>query len=96
MEHLGDMVHVEYCFSPFRDGVSVEARQVHGLCQTCHRVRNGFRHTRSYSKVIRLKWKLISVRLHIVLILTQDRCIVCVEHTIGSEIILDAPDGTSR
>ena len=30
-----------------------------------------------------LKWKLVSVRLEIVLILTQDRCIVCVEHTIG-------------
>ena len=30
------------------------------------------------------------------LILTQDSCTVCVEHTIGSEIILDAPDGTPR
>ena len=29
----------------------------------------------------------------IVLILMQDRCTVCVEHTIGSEIVLDAPDG---
>ena len=28
----------------------------------------------------------------IVLILTQDRCTVCVERTIGSKIILDAPD----
>ena len=28
----------------------------------------------------------------IVLILTQDRCTVCVECTIGPEIILDAPD----
>ena len=28
------------------------------------------------------------------LILTQDRCTVCVEGTIGSEIVLDAPDGT--
>ena len=27
------------------------------------------------------------------LILTQDRCTVCVERTIGSEIVLDAPDG---
>jgi len=27
-------------------------------------------------------------------ILTQDRCTVCTEHTIGSEIILDAPEGT--
>ena len=32
----------------------------------------------------------------IVLILTQDRCTVCVERTIGSEIILDAHDGTPR
>ena len=30
-----------------------------------------------------LKWKLVSVLLEIVLILTQDRCIVCAEHTIG-------------
>ena len=30
------------------------------------------------------------------LILTQDRCMVCVEHTMGLEIILDAPDGTPR
>ena len=30
-----------------------------------------------------LKWKLVLVRLEIVLILTQDRCMVCVEHTIG-------------
>ena len=29
-----------------------------------------------------------------VLILTQDRCTVCVKRSIGSEIILDAPDGT--
>ena len=32
----------------------------------------------------------------IVLILTQDRCMVCVEHTIGQEIVSDAPDGTPR
>jgi hypothetical protein len=30
----------------------------------------------------------------IVLILKQDRCIVYAERTTGSEIILDAPDGT--
>ena len=34
---------------------------------------------------------LISVNLEIVLILTQHRCPVCAERTIGSEIILDAP-----
>jgi hypothetical protein len=31
-----------------------------------------------------------------VLILTQDRCAVCVEHNIGSKIVLDAPDLTPR
>ena len=28
--------------------------------------------------------------------LTQDMCTGCAERTIGSEIILDAPDGTPR
>ena len=32
-----------------------------------------------------LKWKLDLVRLEIVLILTQDRSMVCVERTIGSQ-----------
>ena len=32
----------------------------------------------------------------IVLILLQDRCTVCMERTIGSEIVLDAADGTPR
>jgi hypothetical protein len=32
-------------------------------------------------------WKLYSVCLEIVVILTQDRCVVCTEHTTGSEII---------
>ena len=26
----------------------------------------------------------------------QDRCTVCGKRTIGSEIVLDAPDGTTR
>ena len=30
------------------------------------------------------------------LIMTQDRCTVYMEHTIGSEIILHAPDRTPR
>jgi hypothetical protein len=32
----------------------------------------------------------------IVLILTPDRCKVCAEPTIGSEIVLETPDGTPR
>ena len=34
--------------------------------------------------------------LEIVLVLVQDRCMICAESTIGTEIILDAPDGTPR
>jgi hypothetical protein len=34
--------------------------------------------------------------LDILLILMQDRCTVCTEHTMGSEIVLDALDGTPR
>ena len=37
-----------------------------------------------------------SVRLEMVLVLVQDRCMVCAKHTIVSEIIWNAPDGTAR
>jgi hypothetical protein len=40
--------------------------------------------------VTRLNWKLVLVRLDTVLILIQDRCTVCTERTVSSEIILDA------
>ena len=43
-----------------------------------------------------VKWKLVSVRLEIVLVLVQDRSTVCGDRTIGSKIILDAPSGTPR
>jgi hypothetical protein len=37
---------------------------------------------------------LILVHLETVLVLEQDRCTVCAKCTIGSEIILDALDGS--
>ena len=37
-----------------------------------------------------------SARLEMVFVLVQDRWTVCAECTIGSEIVLDAPDGTPR
>ena len=46
--------------------------------------RNRFGRNRWYAYVTRLKWKLISVYLEIVLIMTEDRCTVCVEHIISS------------
>jgi hypothetical protein len=66
------------------------------LCQMYHRLRNNLGRIGWYSKVMRLKWKLVTVHLETVLILIQDRCTVCAERTVGSEIILHAPDGTTR
>jgi hypothetical protein len=39
MELLGDLGHVESRFSLVGDGVSIGARQVHGLRPTYHRLR---------------------------------------------------------
>ena len=66
------------------------------LRKTFHCVRNHFGCTQWYHLVMWLKWKLVSVHLEIVLMLSQDRCTVCIEHIIGSKIVLDAPDGTPR
>jgi hypothetical protein len=41
-------------------------------------------------------WNLTSSRLEIGLGSVQDRCMVCTRRTIGSEIILDALDGSTR
>jgi hypothetical protein len=38
----------------------------------------------------------ILVYLYTVSVSVQDRCTVCTERTIGTEIILDALDGTPR
>jgi hypothetical protein len=63
---LRDEAQMEASFGPF------SAISVHGLHQMFHSLRNHFGRTGWYSKVTRLKWKLVSVRLEIVLILTQD------------------------
>jgi hypothetical protein len=39
-------------------------------------------------------WNLVSVCLEIVLVSVHDRSIFCAKCTTGSEIVLDAPDGT--
>jgi hypothetical protein len=41
-------------------------------------------------------WNLVLVHLVTVLVSVQDRCTVCAKRTIGSEIVLNAPDGTPR
>ena len=39
----------------------------------------------------RVMSNLISIRLDMVLVSVQDRCMVCAKRTIGPKIILDAP-----
>jgi hypothetical protein len=46
--------------------------------------------------VARLKCKLVSVHLGIVVMLTQNRCTDCAGRTIVSEIILESPNETPR
>jgi hypothetical protein len=46
--------------------------------------------------VTSVMWNLVLVHLEIVLVSVQDRCPVCTKRTIGSEIVLDAPDGSAR
>jgi len=57
----------------FGDSVSSRARLVPSLCLMHYSLRNYFGRTCWDSKVKRLKWKLGSVCLEIVLILIQDR-----------------------
>jgi hypothetical protein len=95
-ELLCDVGHVESRFGPFGDSVSFRARYVHGFRQNVPQAQKSFWMHRMALLGVRLKWKLVSVYLEIVLILIQDRCTVCAKRTVGSEIILGAPDGTTR
>jgi hypothetical protein len=94
MELISGVGRVEFHFSPFGDSVNVSAREVHGLHRTYHRHRNRFGRTRWESLVTWLKWKLGLVCLGILLLLMHDWCMVCIKRTVGSEIVLEAPDGT--
>jgi cytochrome b len=93
---LVDEAQVEARFSPFGDCANLDARLVHALRQTYHRLRNHFGHTQCNYLVTWVMWNLILVCLVTVLVLVQDRCTVCAKHTIGSEIVLDAPEVTTR
>jgi hypothetical protein len=96
MELLGDIGKMEAHFGLFGDSFNHHPRKVHDLRRTYRWLRNHFGHTRWYSYVMWVKWKLISVRLDIVLISTQDRCTGCTECVIGSEIISGASNGTRQ
>ena len=67
---------------------------MHGLCQMYHRLRKHFGHTRIVvlgdEAEVEARFGLFGDNAN----LEADRCMVCAEPTTGSEIILDAPDGT--
>ena len=94
MVPLDEEVQVEARFSPFGHSANVYARSVHSLRRAYHRLRNHFRRTRWNSSVTWVMWDLVFISLEIVLASVQDRCSVCVKRTIGTEIVLDAPDAT--
>jgi hypothetical protein len=60
-----------------------------------HRLLNSFGHSRWNSKVTWVLWNHVSVYLETLLVSVQDTYMVCAKRTIGSEIVLDAPDRCS-
>jgi hypothetical protein len=83
----------EACFGLFGYCVNLDTRYMRGLRKTYHRLRNHFGHTRWYSYMTWVKWKVVLVHLEIMLISTQDRCLVCTERTKGTEIFKGASNG---
>ena len=57
----GDEALVEACFSPFGDNANLDARQVHGLRRTYHRLGNHFARTQWKSYVMWVMWNLTSL-----------------------------------
>ena len=89
------MCHIESHYVLFRNSVSFGTRYVHGLRIMHNSLRNHFGSTCWYfGEETQVEVGLIC--LDIVLILMQDRCMICKEHTICLEINLDAPNGTPR
>jgi len=96
MALLGDEAQVEARFGPFGDSANLDARRVHSLNRIYHRLGNRFGRTRCKSEVMCVMWNLVLFRSETVLVSMQDRCTVYAKRTIGSEIVLDAPDGSPR
>jgi hypothetical protein len=79
---LGDVDQVESSFSPFGDSANLAARLAHGLHRTYRRLRNRFGQTGWNSYMTWVMWNLILVRLEMVLVSVQDRCMVY--HRLGN------------
>ena len=73
---LGDEAQLKARFGPFGDSGNIDARWVHGLRRTYHRLENRFGRTRWNSKVTWVLWNLVLVRLETVVVLVQETCTV--------------------
>ena len=82
---LGDKAQVEAHFGPFGDSANFDARSVHGLRRTYHRLRNHFGRAQWNSYVTWFMLNLISIHLETVLVSLQDRCTVCAKHTMAQK-----------
>jgi hypothetical protein len=91
---IGDEAQVDARFIPFRDSSNLKmgARFALNVPQA-HK--SFWTHPMEVLGDVGM-WNLILVRLEIVLVSVQDRCMVCTKRTVGLEIILDTPDGTPR
>jgi hypothetical protein len=93
---LGDEAQVDAWFNSFGYSAKLDARQEHSMRRMFCRLRNRSGRTWWNSKVTWVMWNLVLAHFEIVLVSVQDRCTVCAKHTVGLEIVLDAPDSTPR
>ena len=83
---LGDEAQLEAHFSLIGDSANPDARSVHGLRRTYHRLRNRLHAPDELlGDVSHVESR--SVRLEMVFVLVQDRCTVYAKRTIGSYIV---------
>jgi len=73
---LGDEAQLKTRFGLFGDSGNIDARWVHGLRRTYHRLENRFGRTRWNSKATWVMWNLVLARSETVLASVQDRSTV--------------------
>jgi hypothetical protein len=79
-----DDAQLEARFGTFGDSATLDARLVHGLRRTYHRLRNGIVSTRWNSYETWVMWNLLSICFETVLASVNDRCSVCARRSTGS------------
>jgi hypothetical protein len=71
---LGEEAQVDARFGLFGDSANLDARLVHYLHRTYHRLGNRSGRARWFSYVTLVMWNLISIHLVTVVVLVQDTC----------------------